>query len=60
VVSIQTIILLGGAALFFLAGGGKFVSPAISEAKQVFSKGKSFIQTQTDNINNKGDNTQGG
>jgi len=60
VVSLQTIILVGGIALFFLAGGGKFVSPAISSAKQAFSKGKGFIQTQTDNINSKGENTQGG
>lgn len=52
-VSFTMIILLGGGALFLLAGGGKFISPAITKTKGFITTGKGLIDQTTSNINSK-------
>jgi len=52
-VSLSTIILIGGSALFLLAGGGKFIAPAISKSKVFLSESKTLLGQTAASINNK-------
>lgn len=52
-VSFTMIILIGGGALFLLAGGGKFISPAISKAKIAVNQGRDLLGESAANINAK-------
>ena len=52
-VSLSTIILIGGAALFLLAGGGKFISPAISKTKIALTSGKDLLGDAAASIKSK-------
>ena len=49
-VSLTAIILIGGVALFLIAGGGSLISPALGQARTDLDKAKGFTTDQVANI----------
>jgi len=51
-VSISTLLLLSGLALFLVAGGGSLVAPALDQVREDITKAKGTVTEQVANIKN--------